>query len=493
VRYRIRKKTQPAFKRRKVDSARERRALIALITSKPYLMRAAGNIDLELIDAPHFKLVARWCLDYWKSYKKAPGDHIEDIYHSWADGNENEDLIKQVHDFLDGLSRDYERSAELNVPYLLDELRDLMKARKLQRIKEDLEYSLSRGKTEDAERTVLEFKTPPIGEAVGTNPLHPNHWESVFLDPLQPVIEFEGAAGNFFNPALTRDALVMVQAPEKMGKTFWCIEFIMRALRQRRKVAFFEVGDLSQQQVFMRLGVRWAARPLWKGQVRNLRVPNRIVFNSEEKGPGYKVLGKRIKVKGTVTQTSVKRGIQRFQRACGLSSKVDYLKVSVHPSSSINVKGIEGILNQWLLDDGFIPDLIVVDYADILSPEPSKRRYEHDRNVTNDTWKALRRLSQERHALVIVPTQANAKAYSQRLQSMSSFSEDKRKYAHVTACLGLNQTPEEKDMGGMRVNWIVLRGAPYIITRPLYVGQCYALSRALCVAKIGPRGGGRKT
>ena len=41
----------------------------------------------------------------------------------------------------------------------------------------------------------------------------------------------------------------------------------------------------------------------------------------------------------------------------------------------------------------------------------------------------------------------------------SYFKKDKRKYAHVTACYGLNQDPKdrEKRLGIMRINEIVIR------------------------------------
>ena len=46
-----------------------------------------------------------------------------------------------------------------------------------------------------------------------------------------------------------------------------------------------------------------------------------------------------------------------------------------------------------------IPDVIIVDYADILAPEDT--RQSEKRHQVDETWKALRRLSQEWHALVI--------------------------------------------------------------------------------------------
>ena len=69
-----------------------------------------------------------------------------------------------------------------------------------------------------------------------------------------------------------------------------------------------------------------------------------------------------------------------------MSPNKTYLKVSIHPNSSINIRGINSILTHWETAEGFIPDLIVIDYADILAPEENKK---DSRSETNDTWKAL--------------------------------------------------------------------------------------------------------
>jgi hypothetical protein len=71
----------------------------------------------------------------------------------------------------------------------------------------------------------------------------------------------------------------------------------------------------------------------------------------------------------------------------------------------------------------------------------------------------LRAISQERHSLVVTATQADARSYAQNTLNLSNFSEDKRKYAHVTAMYGLNQDPKgrEKMLGIMRINELVVR------------------------------------
>jgi hypothetical protein len=85
---------------------------------------------------------------------------------------------------------------------------------------------------------------------------------------------------------------------------------------------------------------------------------------------------------------------------------------------------------------------------------------------------------------VVAPTQADAASYEQHTQKMKNFSEDKRKLAHVTGLIGLNQTDTEKGGGIMRLNWIVLREAPFEARRCLYVAQCLPLGKVLCCSRL---------
>jgi hypothetical protein len=57
----------------------------------------------------------------------------------------------------------------------------------------------------------------------------------------------------------------------------------------------------------------------------------------------------------------------------------------------------------------------------------------------------------------------------------SNFSEDKRKNAHVTGMVGLNQTPDENEMEVMRLNWIVRRGARFTNSECCYLAGCLAI------------------
>jgi hypothetical protein len=465
------------MRRRKVDSKIEQKILTALIMSKEFLGQAVQILDLTLIEAEHFRTVAAWCVDYYHAYNKAPEEGIETIYHGWVEAQEEAtEEMDAIHDFLEALSEDYEGAESQNIPHLLDQLAEFMRRKKLQAARDTLDYALHNGDTTAAEQAILEYRGVSTEETAGVAPLNdPEAWERTYAESQKPLFEFPGDAGRFLNPALTRDSLIGIQGPEKRGKTWWCLEFVIRALRARRRVAFFQVGDLSEAQILRRLAVRLVNRPLNRTMCGQIRIP-RDIMPPEDAEDELDVEYRVRDYPRPITKNATLEAIKKFSKANGMSNQgPPFLKVGIFSNSSINVRGLDGVLEKWEAFDGFVPDVIVIDYADILAAEDPKKQA---RDQVNDTWKALRRLSQDRHALVIAPTQADAGSYDIETQSMKNFSEDKRKLAHVTGMLGLNQTSQEKTAQVMRLNWIVLRESPFNSSDCLWVGQSIELGRA---------------
>jgi len=463
------------MKRQRIDSQVERRLLAALISSTDFLSQAVPVLDISLIQASHFRFIATWCLEYFNTYQKAPKQNIESIFYAWAEDHEDSPDAQAIEDLLEDLSEDFEDEDPVNIPYLLDQLRGFLERRSLQHLQDTVDQALQVGRAEEARQAVLNYRPVEMLTSLGIDPLRDEGaWERCFSEAADPLIEFPGDAGRFLNHALVRDALIGIQGPEKRGKTFWCIEFVARALRNRRRVAFFQVGDLSELQVMQRLGMYFASRPFKKELCGEIRAPIKIIKPATDEDEVGVENSTRL-FKHHLTEQACLRAVKRMKRSYGLNPDKSYLKVSVHANSSINVRGVMSVLDRWEMSEGFIPDVIIIDYADILAPEDPSHT---TRDQVNETWKALRRLSQERHCLVIAPTQADAASYDLRTQSAKNFSEDKRKLAHVTGMLGLNQTPQEKTHNVMRLNWIVLRENPFNTFQCLWVGQCLAIGHA---------------
>jgi hypothetical protein len=144
----------------------------------------------------------------------------------------------------------------------------------------------------------------------------------------------------------------------------------------------------------------------------------------------------------------------RWRKVFQYRTKGRRFKVSTHSNSTVNVADLNNILLKWKYEEQYEPDVIVIDYADILAPEDSKK---DQRTIQDERWRALRRLSQDFNCLVITATQAGRSTYTSDVVSASDVSEDKRKNAHLTGMLGLHQVPEEKSHGVIRVGWLMLR------------------------------------
>jgi len=141
----------------------------------------------------------------------------------------------------------------------------------------------------------------------------------------------------------------------------------------------------------------------------------------------------------------------------------------------LSVNKVNNILDSWERKYKFKPDLILLDYADLIIGESMKEM----RHQIDGVWRGLRGLSQKRNALTVSPTQADSKSYTQDLLTRSNFSEDKRKLAHVTAMYGLNQDSKgrERKIGILRVNKIVLREDGFHETDQVHVLQRLPIGR----------------
>jgi hypothetical protein len=190
----------------------------------------------------------------------------------------------------------------------------------------------------------------------------------------------------------------------------------------------------------------------------------------EEKIPTVRYKKKRFT--GKMPKKDAKEAVRRLLDKTKLKSRVPLFKISAHPNSSLAVEDIKGILNDLQNQESWNPDVIIIDYADILDMD---RGGFEGRDRYNEVWKRLRSLSQQLHCLVVTATQADAQSYTEKVVRRSNFSEDKRKLAHVTACYGINQIEEEKTRGLMRLNYIARREGEYSEGKCIWCASCLGI------------------
>jgi len=498
----------------------ERKIIIGLIVSTEYLQQIQNIWDPQYIVSSTAKRLAVWCWEYFNKYNKAPGKHIEDIlYTKIRKGKLAKDIAEEFEeDILPSLSKEYTNKS-FNLTYLLEETKNYFDERHLIIHKDTIQNLLAAGNIQEAEQLACEFK--PISGAVRedldlSSPIVLDRIDRAFATTSSPLVYYPHQLGEFWNSQLTRGAFVALMGPEKRGKTFWLLDIALRGCRQGRNVAFFQAGDMSEDEQLIRICIYLTKKSNEAVYSGKMEEPVRDCINNQlndctkderecncgafegwdfkrlrndltlkdlqdayTEHPDYKpctnckqywknhwgsVWMKPVNTGGPLTAIQAKRAINKFFLQNGRN-----FKLSTHANGTLSNKEIRAILANWEKQDNFVPDIIVIDYADLLIGDSKDFRH-----LQNEIWKGLRRLSQEKgEPLVVTATQADAASYDQNRLKLKNFSEDKRKYGHVTALWGLNQDPldREKKLGLMRINELVVRKGAFSVLNEVTVLQ----------------------
>lgn len=124
------------------------------------------------------------------------------------------------------------------------------------------------------------------------------------------------------------------------------------------------------------------------------------------------------------------------------------LRMKVYPKYSANTGTIKRDLDVLAETEGFIPSLVIVDHADILSPEQSGLT---GVQKEDESWMALSRLASERYSLVVTGTQVTKDGQDATTLGTKHTGRWAGKLGHVDVMLTINATPSEKENGVMRV------------------------------------------
>ena len=498
------------------DAFIERKIVIGLITSTEYLLAIDKIWQPGGLSSDSARNLSRWCLDYYRKYNKAPGKEMQNIFAEKVRQGLNEDQAEEISSILQGLSNEHEDVEEFNVKYLVDQTKDYFTNQNLQILASTLKNSVESGELEQAETLVKEYMPIADDETTEVDPFADKETvKAVFTTAQESLIKFPKDLGRFWNDQLVRGGFVALLAPEKKGKSFYLLELAMRAIRARSKVAFFQAGDMTEEQQLRRIYIYLSRKSdkekfckelhlpsvdcwlnqtgqccreeregfdsLFPANFQQKEVTKELLLDAIKSTPDYSPCHNCKEMKGAVYLTEQEEvhpleWKEAYQQVKKFRQKYGGLKLSTHPNDSLCVRDIDNLLIEWEKKENFKPDVVIIDYADILIADPDASKLDW-RNQQNSIWKKLRKLSQEKDCLVITATQASASSYSKETIELSDFSEDKRKFAHVTAMYGMNQTPEEKKLGIMRLNELVVRESDFDMTRQIKILQCLQRGR----------------
>jgi hypothetical protein len=510
----------------------ERRIVIGLIVSTEYLKRVRSYIEPNIFESQIARLLSEWALAYFDEYGIAAQSNIETVYHNEIRRNKHRvssEIAQEIEeDILPDLSEEFIQTG-IHIENLVDETITYCNERRLVMLKEGLENAIDNGDVDKAEQLINRHKTAVESddEVIFNNPSVVEVVQQAFEQQTEPLIRYPGALGHFWNNSMVAGGFVVFLAPEKRGKTWLLMDAAVRAARQKRKVVFVQTGDMTRNQQIRRIGTHLTGLPSDERYTSPQYIPVKdCVLNQlnlcnknirecdfgvfEDRGWDEKTLRKERSFEDLVEAYEAEKDdympchncSEYMNRRLGtvwlkkehhqhLISDIDamnavqkhfvdrdrHLRMLTFPNDSLSIGRLKKILQGWEMRDGFVPEVLVIDYMDLLVPE-TKQEFRHQQN---HIWKQARGLNQELNCLLLSATQADADSYDKNSLGMKNFSEDKRKLAHVTAMYGLNQdkTGNEKKMKALRINEIIMREGDFAPDNQVTVLQALCYGRPI--------------
>ncbi len=459
----------------------ERAIITDLITRADVLASVAAHWeDKGLFSSWATNVLARLCVQYHTLTAKAPGRDITRLFSRWAKGK-SDDSVKAVERVLAALVLPDEISG--SGAFSLDVAGDYFNRVRIERLLAEAKLHLEEGRVKEAEELIEQHRRVELGANAAVD---------LFLDEaavkstfdgndLKSLVPYDQGLYYFFHIPMQRGNFVAFQAPNKVGKSTWLCDVAWRAWTSKKRVAYFAVGDETEAQIKMRFCVRAAEHPhlstnddeSWPCVVK---IPKSIEPPTVSKGlPELRWMPKTFDA--PLDKNTAWERVQEITQVKVGSTK-SYFKMRVHAGLDLTVPKIRSTL-EALARNGWVADVVVVDYADNLAPvNPKEAKYDQ----VNMTWKLLRALAIQRHCLVVTATQVKAAGFKVHTLDKTHFGEDNRKFAVATGVVSINQSVEEKRHGVYRLTWSALRGRQFDEEKACYVASCLPLGHPSVVS-----------
>ncbi len=142
------------------------------------------------------------------------------------------------------------------------------------------------------------------------------------------------------------------------------------------------------------------------------------------------------------------------------------LIVKEYPTRSAGIQTIKNHIEKMKNQD-FIPDVIIVDYADLLKPEGSSR--EEKRHQLEAIYEELRGISQEIGCPLWTASQTNRSGLNAEVITMESISEAFNKCFVADFIFSVSRTVEDKSVNGGRIFVAKNRNGPDGLIYPIFM------------------------
>lgn len=422
----------------KLKLTAEKELIIGLIVSTDFIAQIAPTLQINHLQATSSRTVAKWCVDYYEQYKTAPQQFIQDLYTQYKKQLSEEDAII-IAKMLSHVSEQYEEKEKYNVPYMIDKAADYIRERRLATLLDQLEHDITLGRLDKAENAVVGYN-----KIAKTARQETNIWDNtqvvqdILNEETYKLFKFPGAVGKLIG-YFRRGNLYSFAGTPKRGKSRWLAQTaVFSAInRYNTMVVSLEMDEGETNDLLFKTMIR---KPAGEENTKTCTLPafsddNNIVYNEVN------------------MDTITRHDYMRWQKKGSIMAAP--IEVIIGEPNSMTLRDLEDKILELNFYKDFEPDVLLLDYADILAGKGYDAR---DR--VNNIWVGLKALSKKYHLALITATHLNGEALKKDGESYN-VGEDKRKLNHVAGMYLLNQSEQEKKDKIMRVKATATRFGEY--------------------------------
>ena len=478
----------------KVSLSEERRIIENLLFSKKLLADVVDIIKPEYFRNEKYIKIVKFIMNYYDEYEDAPKEHIQDFILALKED--------QRDYYIDILNPMIERnqSSSTNDQYFFEQTLKFFKKRELEIISDNVKYLINKDDIQSAEQELLKYNEPTRLTTQFFNPF--DDVQEVFNYKEDGLFRFTHGLDELLGP-MNRGWFVAVAGGFKRGKSHLLMEFFISAMMNRLKVVFF---SLEMQKVDMKnrlykrvLSLADTAGlyriPIFdclKNQNGKCTYPTRVgsglLFDKSGKIPNPRV-ARNHKIctacmgSDDFEPSSWYEDIPKDEydastvtgRMTGFKNIFEqYVQMRCFPRFSASVKDIRHEVDILINKLNFLPDVIIVDFADIIRPDSNVQGFEKEDLV----WMELAQLASTLNCLVVTATQLTRDGLDTENVEEKHLSKWIGKLSHVDVMMALNQTDEEKAKNIMRVTMLDHRHKEFNKLDTCYLLQDLAIGQA---------------
>ena len=400
------------------------------ITDDGFIKLVAGRVDPKFLTSRITSTVARLCFDYFEQFGEAPKDHFYD------------ELVREIQDRPEDERQEYaqyvRKLLDMGAPnreYILRRVGDFVKRREREIALVEAADLLEEDKLEEADNVLYAALQSGIPEEdAGLDYLR----DLSHVGQYQANDHLMGTGIRALNKLIggyDRGQLLVTLGGYKGGKTWSLMHLAVAALFRGLSVLHVSM-EVSQRIMETRYDMMLSKR----GTKRVGETIHVVGFNNKYdavKKQNYKIRS----VYDTGVILKARRRVTRFGGR---------LRIKKYPMGQCKPAEIIRFLNYLEAHEGFVPDVLIIDYLDIMDLSGFRTELRHQ---LNDAYIWAKGLADERNILVATVSQVRREALKKRHVSPKDVAEDIRKVGNVDLMLAIGREDDDvkKGVAGLSV------------------------------------------